>query len=80
MRDGMMRRPLWQYLIRWQEVKAPLNGKKLQQMGYQSGPHFREMLEALKAAMVDGEIGGNTPEEIDESARLFVLDRYPLSP
>ena len=75
-----IRRPLWQYLIRWQEVKAPLNGKKLQQMGYQSGPHFREMLEALKAAMVDGEIGGNTPEEIDESARLFVLDRYPLSP
>ncbi|MBE9042797.1 CCA tRNA nucleotidyltransferase [Oscillatoriales cyanobacterium LEGE 11467] len=73
-----VRHKIWQYLTQWQAVKPPLNGKDLQQMGYRPGPHFRTILEALKAALVDGEIEGDTEDEIRNNARLFVLNNYHL--
>ncbi|MDY6937625.1 MAG: hypothetical protein SWY16_08150 [Cyanobacteriota bacterium] len=75
-----IRHPLWQYLTRWQSISAPLSGKDLQQMGYQPGPHFRQILEALTAAILDGELGGENDLEIRDRAILFVEKNYPRSP
>ncbi len=50
------RRKIWQYLTHWIALKPPLNGNDLKAMGYQSGPQFKAILDALFAATVDGAI------------------------
>lgn len=64
---------IWRYLTDWAQVKAPLNGHDLKQLGYRPGPHYREILEALLAATLDGEISQR------EEAIAFLEQRYPLS-
>jgi tRNA nucleotidyltransferase (CCA-adding enzyme) len=65
---------IWRYLTHWSQVKAPLNGHHLRQMGYRPGPRYRDILEDLKAATLDGTIAD------PEAAVAFVRDRYPLPP
>jgi len=65
---------LWRYLTTWSQVKAPLNGNDLKQLGYRPGPHYRPMLEALLAATLDGQISDR------DSAVTFIQTRYPRSP
>ncbi len=51
-----IRRLLGRYVMEWSKIKPPLDGKALKKLGYESGPEFRQILEALTAATVDGEI------------------------
>ena len=53
-------------------VKAPLNGKDLKELGYKPGPLYREILDKLLAATLDGEIDDRS------SAESFVRKRYPI--
>jgi tRNA nucleotidyltransferase (CCA-adding enzyme) len=63
---------IWRYLTQWSKVKPPLDGNRLKALGYRPGPQFREMLAALLAATLDGQI--KTPTE----AEAFLASRYPL--
>ncbi len=67
-----IRRKLWQYFINLADVQAPLNGNDLKQLGYKPGPQYRQILDALLAATLDGVI------ENREEAIAFLLQHYPL--
>lgn len=49
-----VRKRIWHYLTRWSQVSAPLNGNDLQALGYKPGPQYREILESLLDATLDG--------------------------
>lgn len=63
---------IWRYLTQWALVKPPLNGNDLKKLGYPPGPHYREMLETLLAATLDGQVTDR------EAAIAFLAIHYPL--
>lgn len=65
-------RLIWRYLTHWQQIQAPLNGHDLKRLGYRPGPAYRDMLEALLGATLDGDI--NSPE----TAEAFLAEHFPL--
>lgn len=67
-----IRRTLWKYLTTWADIQAPLNGNDLKKLGYKPGPQYREMLDAILAATLDGII----QDEAD--AHAFLAKHYPL--
>jgi tRNA nucleotidyltransferase (CCA-adding enzyme) len=64
---------IWRYLREWSQVTAPLNGHDLQRLGYTPGPQYRQLLDHLLAATLDGEIHGRA------DAKRFLSQHYPLS-
>ncbi len=66
------RRPIWQYLAHWQTVQAPLDGNDLKSMGYKPGKHYKEILERVLAATLDGEVSDRA------SAENLVKIQFPL--
>jgi len=66
-----VRRQIWQYLTRWSQINAPLNGNDLKALGYQPGPQYREMLEHLLDATLDGII------QDEAEAKQFLANTYP---
>ncbi len=67
-----IRRQIWQYITRWANVQSPLNGSDLKALGYQPGPQYRQILERLLAATLDGVISDRA------SAEAFLAKNYPL--
>jgi tRNA nucleotidyltransferase (CCA-adding enzyme) len=67
-----IRRLLWRYLNHWRWVKPLLNGNQLQQLGYRRGPQLRHILEAVRAATLDGQITNVA------SATAYVQDQFPV--
>lgn len=65
---------LWSYLLRWSQVTPCLSGADLKAMGYTPGPQFREMLDALRWAALDGEISSR------EAAQALIQQKYPDPP
>jgi tRNA nucleotidyltransferase (CCA-adding enzyme) len=51
-----IRRQIWQYLAQWSKVRSPLDGNDLKAMGYKPGPQYKEILDKLLAATLDGKI------------------------
>ncbi|MDX2228419.1 MAG: CBS domain-containing protein [Leptolyngbyaceae cyanobacterium bins.349] len=70
--DRPTRKHIWRYLTHESEVKAPLDGKDLQALGYRPGRHFKPMLEDLLAATLDGQIADRP------TAIAFLAQNYPL--
>lgn len=68
-----IRRRIWQYLTCWATVKPPLDGNDLKQMGYKPGRQYKQILDALLAATLDGAVS-DRPE-----AMAWVRDRFPQS-
>ncbi|HEY9598288.1 MAG TPA: CBS domain-containing protein [Cyanophyceae cyanobacterium] len=66
-----IRRKLWRYLTTWATIQAPINGNDLRKLGYKPGPQYREILDALLAATLDGMI----QDEAD--AQAFLVKNYP---
>jgi len=69
--DRPICRKIWQYLTRFSQVKPPLDGNDLKRLGYKPGRQYREILDALLAATLDGEVGDRP------SAEQFVRQRWP---
>ncbi len=67
-----IRRKIWQYLTCWSQVKAPLDGHDLKTLGYKPGRQYKQMLEAMLAATLDGEIHDRT------GAIAFLEHHFPL--
>ncbi|WP_404787260.1 CBS domain-containing protein [Altericista sp. CCNU0014] len=59
------------YLARWQNVKPLLTGTDLIQMGYQRGPGFKPILDAVLSATLDGVV------QTREAAIAWVQARFP---
>ncbi|MEM6836846.1 MAG: CBS domain-containing protein [Cyanobacteria bacterium P01_C01_bin.120] len=64
---------IWRYLTNWSQVKAILSGTDLKALGYPPGPLYREILAALQAATLDGEI------QTREEAIARVVQQFPRS-
>ncbi|GAB4228318.1 MAG: CBS domain-containing protein [Stanieria sp.] len=58
-----IRRTIWQYLTQLAKVEAPLNGNDLKNLGYQPGPIYKQMLDNLLMATLDGKIKNRTEAE-----------------
>jgi len=50
------RKAIWQYLTHWAHVKPWLTGDDLQALGYKPGRQFKQILDELRAATLDGVI------------------------
>ncbi len=67
-----VRRKLWQYFSFLADVQAPLNGNDLKRLGYKPSPQYREILDGLLAATLDGVIHDQA------DAKAFLAEHYPL--
>jgi tRNA nucleotidyltransferase (CCA-adding enzyme) len=66
-----LRRQIWRYLTVWSRIQPILNGADLQQIGYKPGPQYRQILDALLMATLDGFV-------IDRStAEEFIRSKFP---
>ena len=54
--DKNIRRFVWQYITVLSQVKPILNGRDLKALGYQPGPLYKEILDDLLAATLNGKI------------------------
>ncbi|HAX76168.1 MAG TPA: poly(A) polymerase, partial [Cyanobacteria bacterium UBA11372] len=66
-----VRRQIWRYLSELSHIKAPLNGNDLKELGYKPGRQFKEILDALLVATLDGEVSDRA------SALAYLAQRYP---
>ena len=66
-----IRSQIWRYLTVWADIQPPLNGNDLKQLGYKPGPQYRQILEHLLAAKLDGVIS-DRPQ-----AERFLAENYP---
>jgi len=66
-----IRSQIWQYLTTLAHIQAPLNGNDLRKLGYKPGPQYREILDRLLAAALDGVIQDKA------DAKAFLGEHYP---
>jgi len=66
-----VRRQIWEYLTVWANVQPLLNGNDLKRLGYNPGPLYRQMLDDVLAATLDGVICDRT------QAEEFLAQYYP---
>lgn len=50
------------YLTSWRQVRPALDGEDLKQMGFTPGPEFKQILDRLLAARLDGEVHSKADE------------------
>ncbi|KOP22635.1 poly(A) polymerase [Hapalosiphon sp. MRB220] len=58
-----IRKQIWHYLTVWANIQPILNGNDLKKLGYKPGPQYRQMLDDLLAATLDGKICDRTDAE-----------------
>ena len=68
-----VRQKVWQYLTQWSRVKPLLNGNDLKALGYKPSRQFKQMLEEVQAATLDGVVRDR------KAAQQLIQSRYPLS-
>ncbi|KAM3111666.1 CBS domain-containing protein [Phormidesmis sp. 146-33] len=68
-----IRRQIWRYVTVWSTVKPAIDGKDLQRLGYKPGPQFKQILDDLWAATLDGEL--SDPLRVTQSDPLRVTQR-----
>ncbi|MBE9181428.1 CBS domain-containing protein [Oculatella sp. LEGE 06141] len=69
--DRPTRKQIWRYLTDWATVKAPLDGNDLKRLGYKPGKPFKQILDAVMAATLDGTISDRADAEV------FVQTHFP---
>lgn len=67
-----IRRQIWHYLTHLARVQPLLNGNDLKGLGYKPGRQFKQMLDELLTATLDGVVRDRT------SAETFLAEHYPL--
>jgi tRNA nucleotidyltransferase (CCA-adding enzyme) len=50
----LLRRKIWQYLTNWANIQPVLNGNDLKRLGYKPSPLYKQMLDDLLTATLDG--------------------------
>lgn len=64
-------RQVWRYIMVLAPIAAPLNGNDLRRLGYRPGPRYREILDALRSATLDGQVTDLA------SAEGFIQHHFP---
>jgi tRNA nucleotidyltransferase (CCA-adding enzyme) len=72
-----VRKLIWRYLSHWSHIKPPLDGNDLRALGYRPGRQFRQMLDDLVVAVLDGTIVATTAAEKRQQAEQFLKAHYP---
>ncbi|MGL5872449.1 MAG: CBS domain-containing protein [Xenococcaceae cyanobacterium] len=62
---------IWQYVTDWSQIKPFLNGNDLKSLGYKPGQQFKQILEDLLIATLDGKICDRTEAEAFLQERDF---------
>jgi tRNA nucleotidyltransferase (CCA-adding enzyme) len=65
-----LRHTIWQYLTQISQIKAPLDGNDLKALGYKPGPIYKQILDDLLTATLDGQISDRA------QAEAFVKKNY----
>ena len=65
-----IRRLVWQYITNFSQVKPWLNGNDLKNLGFKPGPLYKQILNDVLAATLDGRIGDRA------TARKYVMAKY----
>ncbi|WP_204103104.1 MULTISPECIES: CBS domain-containing protein [Spirulina sp. CCY15215] len=58
-----IRRKIWRYLTCWSQMVSPLNGNDLKQLGYKPGPQYKQIIDDLFSATLDGIVGDRADAE-----------------
>jgi tRNA nucleotidyltransferase (CCA-adding enzyme) len=66
-----IRHQIWKYLTFWTNVQPLLNGNDLKKLGYKPGPQYRQILDDVVAATLDGVIKNRT------EAEEFLVQHHP---
>ncbi|MCC5648716.1 CBS domain-containing protein [Nostoc sp. XA013] len=66
-----IRHQIWKYLTVWTNVQPLLNGNDLKKLGYKPGPRYRQILDDIVAATLDGVIKDRA------EAEEFLAQYYP---
>ncbi|MEH2201416.1 CBS domain-containing protein [Nostoc sp.] len=66
-----LRHQIWEYLTVWTNVQPLLNGNDLKKLGYKPGPQYRQILDDVVAATLDGVIKDRA------EAEEFLTQHYP---
>ncbi|MGJ5632350.1 CBS domain-containing protein [Nostoc sp. CALU 1950] len=66
-----LRHQIWEYLTVLANVQPLLNGNDLKKLGYKPGPQYRQILDDIVAATLDGVIKDRT------EAEKFLAQHYP---
>ncbi|MEH2364564.1 CBS domain-containing protein [Nostoc sp.] len=66
-----IRHQIWEYFTVWANVQPLLNGNDLKKLGYKPGPQYRQILDDLLAATLNGVIKDHT------EAEEFLAKHYP---
>ncbi|MEH1833156.1 MAG: CBS domain-containing protein [Nostoc sp.] len=66
-----IRHQIWEYFTVWANVQPLLNGNDLKKLGYKPGPQYRQILDDVLAATLDGVIKDN------REAEEFLAKHYP---
>ncbi|MBH8555852.1 CBS domain-containing protein [Nostocaceae cyanobacterium CENA357] len=68
----LIRQQIWHYFTVLANVQPILNGNDLKKLGYKPGPQYRQILDDLLAATVDGVVKDKT------QAEEFLSKHYPI--
>ncbi|MBD2356731.1 CBS domain-containing protein [Tolypothrix sp. FACHB-123] len=58
-----IRRQIWHYLTVWANIQPIINGNDLKKLGYKPGPQYRQILDDLLTATLDGVITNQAEAE-----------------
>lgn len=67
-----IRQQIWRYLTVWAQVRSEITGDDLKKLGYQPSPRFKQILDDLLAATLDGTIRDRAQTE------SYLANHYPL--
>jgi tRNA nucleotidyltransferase (CCA-adding enzyme) len=70
--EGLVRSRLERYLAEWRTIQPETDGSLLRTRGLPPGPRYREILHALRSALLDGRI--STAEEEARMLNAFLAD------
>jgi tRNA nucleotidyltransferase (CCA-adding enzyme) len=65
-----IRRLIWQYVTNFSQVKPLLNGQDLKILGFKPGPLYKQILDDVLAATLDGKVGDRP------TAKEYVKAKY----
>lgn len=65
-----LRRIIWQYLTQLSQIKPPLDGNDLKALGFKPGPIYKQILDDLLTATLDGKISDRA------QAKALVRKKY----
>ncbi len=67
-----VRRQVWKYLTHWRHLKSPIDGNDLKALGYLPGRQYKQILDALLTATLDGQLITRA------EAETFLEQHFPL--